>query len=102
MDNCGEEITFIMEMRAMERAFRRSVGQLNLVKNKVHAVMTRYNRAVKNDQKSLRMNYRLQLLTIEGVQSMYWHYSRALADRLDEMEEELLVKFDIEWHDVAE
>ena len=102
MDRSVEEISFILKMRSMERAFCRAVAQLNLVKNKVLDVMARYNRAVKHDQKSLRYNYRLQLITIEGVQSMYWNYCTALADRLDEMEEELLVKFEIEWHSVAE
>ena len=93
-----EELVF--EMRQMDRRFKRACQQLVILNNAIKEIQTKYDRAVRANQRSCRYLTRLRLVTLEGVRNMFWEYANSRADLLDEMQDRLMEEFNVDWEEV--
>ena len=91
----------IQQMREIDKKFRRVCEQLVLLNNRIEAYQKRYDRAVRNNQRSFRYQHRLRLVTLEGVRNMFYEYASNRADKLDEMQDRLMEEHNIDWDDIC-
>lgn len=89
-------------MRQMEKGFKICCRQITLMNNQIRSLKKRYDRAIRRQKRSFRYNYRLRLVTLEGVRNTFWVFAHDRADRLDELQDQLLTDYNIDWDDLDE
>lgn len=87
-------------MARKERRFQRVCDQLVLMNNNLWAVNVRYEPAKRSNRSTMGYNLRIRILSIEGVRNMFFEYAEEMAERLEEMEIELLERYGIDWLDI--
>ena len=79
-----------IQLRVLDRKYRRACRQAVILNNKFTEIQARYNRARKEDRKSFRHTLCLQLVTTKGVRNMYYEYARRRAKELEAIHDQLL------------
>ncbi len=69
--------------------FQRACSQVLLLNNFVQVLQTRYDRAVKDSQRTYRYTLRLRLCTVEGIRNMYYEYATTMADKIEALENKM-------------
>ena len=67
--------------------FQNACAQVLLLNNMVQDLQTRYDRAVKDNQRQYRYTLRLRLCTVEGLRNMYYEYACQSADEIEALED---------------
>ena len=80
----------IINIRNVDRKFRKSCDQILLLNNRIDDMQGRYNRAMKANCRSARYSLRLQLATLEGVRNMFYEYASRCADELETLQGQLI------------
>lgn len=93
-----------IQMRQLDRKFRRACRQIVILNNKIEGLQSRYDRAYKVNRRSFRYGLRLQLATTEGMRNMYYEYACRRADELETIQDKLVqagilseTEEDIDW-----
>ena len=79
----------LQELQDVERRFFKCCQQIVLIDQKLDIVQTRYNRADKDNFRSLRYSLRLQLATVEGVRNAYYEYAKSKAQKMAQLRQVL-------------
>lgn len=80
----------IAKMRVLDRKFRKSCSQVQLLSHRIKDKKRRYDRACKSKQRSWRYSLRLQLATLEGMRNMFYEYAYRRADELEALQDMLV------------
>ena len=71
----------------MDAKFQKACRQVLLLNNQVKEIGTRYDRAVRDNQRTQRYFLRLRLCTVEGLRNMYYEYACRQADKIADLEQ---------------
>ena len=74
--------------------FQKACAQLTLLNNMVRELQVRYDRAVTFNRQSFRYNIRLRLVSIERMRNLFYDYATHLADKLDELEDQVVIEIE--------
>ncbi len=86
---------FIMEqddqeiVQVMDAKFKKACQQLRLLNSWIERLQTRYDGAASANKRSHRYSLRIKLCVIEGVRNMFYEYALRMADKLDEMRQQM-------------
>ena len=86
----GATSEILATFQIMDTRFRRACGHIRVLNRKIEELQVRYDRALKQQRRSFRYTYRLQLATLEGTRNMFYEYACAKADVLEKMQEKLV------------
>ena len=79
----------LQQLQDVEQRFFKCCQQIILIDQKLDIVQTRYNRADKDNFRSLRYSLRLQLATVEGVRNAYYEYAKSKAQKMTQLRQVL-------------
>ena len=72
--------------------FHMACQQLVLLNNSIRELQVRFDRAVSCNNQRFRYNVRLRLISLEGMRNALHQYATHLADKLDDLEDQLDVQ----------
>ena len=78
-----------------ETRFRNGFEQIVSLSRHLDLLQSKYNQALKAQQRSFRFTYRIQLSVIEGVRNMFLEYTAKKADELSLLQAELLEQYEL-------
>ena len=78
-----------------ETRFRNGLEQIVSLSRHLDLLQSKYNQALKAQQRSFRFTYRIQLSVIEGVRNMFLEYTAKKADELSLLQAELLEQYEL-------
>lgn len=90
MASDNQSIDLVKEMDRLNIQVFQACGQVKLINREIEQLNVRYNHALQNEQTSFRYSLRLRLATYEGVRSKILQFARMKANRMDDIEEEIL------------
>lgn len=64
-------------------------NQVKLINQEMELLNVRYSKALQNEKPAFRYSLRLRLATYEGVRETILLYARMLANKMDQVEEEI-------------
>lgn len=77
------------EIRDLNNIFRKTLGQVIRLNNKIYSMRRHYERASAKNFKSFRYSRRLQLGVIEGARNMLYNYACIKCDEIENLQEKL-------------
>ena len=87
-----EAVAMMTEFNKNDKKFRRVCHHIEILNRKIAEMQIRYNKAYTSGKLAFRYSYRLQMATFEGTRNMYNEYATIMADRLEEMQKQLIQK----------
>jgi hypothetical protein len=89
MSPLAEVHNIILEIRHVDRKFRRARKQILILNEKIESLIIRYRRSMRDGRKAFKCAERLQVATIEGVRNMYYEYARRQCEIMDDLQDAL-------------
>ena len=86
----ASDIQVELQIENLEKKFRKACNQIHVLNERLDILQQRYNVAFNANQRTFRYTRRLQLTVLEGVRNMYVEYATAKADKLLELQTQLL------------
>lgn len=68
-----------------ERCFKRACEEIISLNRKIEELSNRYDNARKQNWRSYRYNFRLQIAVVEGVRNMFYEYATKKADEISDL-----------------
>ena len=74
----------------LQTKFHKACSQVILLNNQIQDAQIRYDRAVKQGNKSYRYLGRLKLATLESVRNVIYEYAARVGDEIDDLQDRLV------------
>lgn len=98
---CPKAQLLIESMMRDEEIFHKASRQIIHIDNMLEALRTREKRARQRGCMSASYSLRMNIVTVENFRHFFWEYMDRKADKLDDLYDQLLDKFGIDYDDVV-
>lgn len=78
------------KIRDQNKIFRKAIGQVILLNNRIYSAKDRYDRARQAGRRSIRYSTRLQMAAAEGTRNMYYQFATLKCEAIELLQDKLM------------